>query len=707
MPAPLNLFTNPEATSAFVGLLRSICDRMKVAFSANEVNRSLSDLVLDDGSATNPNGDDWLNQLGDPLGIRFRFVPSTFRELIYATSGGAPLLVRAAEQNQEFPAGHFVILGPRRRGRWEIQTGEGTQWVSQRWLKRNSYQTSDGQYEWFLPQTTLSYETASAFHYRSATSDQPLKPFSRLLSMLKLETADVRTVLIFSIVMGILSLSLPLAVEAIVNTIAFGRYLQPLVILALMVFVFLAFRAGISVLMHVVVEYMQRRIFVRFVDDVANRLVRVPLVHFRKYHGPELVNRFFDIVTVQKVVSKLLLDTLMLVLQTIIGLGLLAFYHPFLLGYDIGLLIMMTVVLYVLGRGAVRTAIDESGVKYQTAAWLQQMAMNPLMFKFGGSMGFAINQADETSAKYIFTRSKHFRIVIRQFAFSMVMQTVAATVLLGLGGYLVIEKQITLGQLVAAELIVTVILGSFAKIGKDLESFYDLLAAVDKVGKLMDMPVDTGDRLHLPQRSGPCSLELVELKFKSSGDELNQQIEPGQAIAIVGRTGAGKSRLIEVIAGQYPTKQGFVRLNEFRVDSLSFESLQAKVAFVREVAVFEASVADNIRLGRRDVSSEMLTTVIDRLGLQYHVSMLPEGLETKLQNSGYPLSSGAAIRLNLARALVSKPSILLVDGLIDRLPDDDIADVLARLESFKSDTTMVIGTGRVAVANWADSKIEL
>ena len=698
------LLANPETTREFVALIHVICDDMAVAFSANDVNRSLADAELGAESMSN---NQLLNRVGEPLGIQFRSMEGSFSELVLATTAGKPLLVRGSEGMGGGKSGYFAVRQKRAMGRLRVFSNGQTRSYTQRSLKRQAHRNEVGNYQWHLPQSSLAFESASAFNFRSGTKEQPLKPFARLLLLFRAETEDIRSVAIFSIVMGLLSLTLPLAVEAIVNTIAFGRYLQPLLVLSLIVFVFLAFRAALGVLTNVVVEYIQRRLFVRFVDDLVSRLLRVPLVQLKKYNGPELVNRFFDVVTVQKVTAKLLLDTLMLFIQTIVGLTLLAFYHPFLLGYDIGLIFMMSVVLTIMGRGAVKTAIDESAIKYQTAAWLQQVVLHPLTFRFGDAMGFAVHRADELSSDFVHARERHFRIVLRQYEFSMMMQTIAATVLLGLGGYLVIEKQITLGQLVAGELIVTVILGSFAKIATDLESFYDLLAAVDKIGKLLDLPVDTGDKLHLVRRPGPAGVKLVGLQFKSDSEQLNLEVRPGNVLAITGRTSAGKSKLIEILAGQYPATSGYVLLNDSRVDSTSFESLQSQVGYVREVAIFEGTVDENIRVGRSAVSSERLSEMLEQLDLQDHVSELSEGLNTRLHVSGYPLSTGVAIRLTLARALAARPSVLFIDGLIDALSDDEIEALLHRLERFKAETTIVISTGRLVIENWADQRLKL
>jgi putative ABC transport system ATP-binding protein len=581
--------------------------------------------------------------------------------------------------------------------------------VGAAWVKKNFLKPGQDKFHWLLAQQTLAAAGASSFQYDSSGgTGQPMRPLRRLIALLRPEAGDVKTIFVFSLVVGLLSLTTPLAVEAVVNTIAFGRYLQPLVILSLIVLIFLGFRAFLQILMTVIAEFIQRKLFVRTVEDLSYRLTRVPLPTWRKYHGPELVNRFFDIVNVQKITAKLFLDTLMLVLQTLIGLSVLAFYHPFLLGYDIGLLALMTVVLYSIGRGAIKTAKDESQLKYETAAWLQEIVRHPSTFKFNGGMGFAINRADELTASYINHRQTHFEILLRQISFSMVMQVIAATTLLALGGYLVIIKQLTLGQLVAAELIVTVILGSFAKIGKDLESFYDLMASVDKLGKLFDLPVEAMDQLVLPRSKQACGLTLAGLKLDADAKgPCNIEIEPGTSLAVHGSSELRRSRLIEVLVGQTKAAEGYVLIDDYRIDTVSAESLQESVSLIREIEIFEGTVDENIRMGREGLGSDRVNHVIEQLGLGSFVTGLDDGLKTKLSISGYPLSQGEAIRLVLARTLIARPNVLFVDGLIDRLSDSATLDVLKRLKSFEGQTTIVISTGRRVIADWAGRNLDI
>ncbi|MEM9412003.1 MAG: ABC transporter ATP-binding protein, partial [Planctomycetota bacterium] len=648
-----------------------------------------------------------LNAIGKQLGIRFREMTGSMVELVNTVNDSGPILLRPSVSDVTDEDNSILVLQVQSRNRLLIHQHGADQLKSVSWLQNQLMVNSESQFDWLLIQPLLAAESASRYHYQTGTTSEPLKPLRRLFALLKPEATDIRNIIIFSVVVGLLSLTLPLAVEAVVNTIAFGKYLQPLIVLCLIVLVFLGFRAGLSVLMTIVAEVIQRKLFVRTVEDLSYRLTRVPLSTWQKYHGPELVNRFFDIVTVQKVSAKLLLDTLMLGLQTVIGLSVLAFYHPFLLGYDIGLLAMMTIILYFIGRGAVKTATDESQLKYETAAWLQEIVRHPSTFKFNGGLGYAINRADELAAKYIHHRQDHFRILLRQISFAMVMQVVAATVLLALGGYLVIERQMTLGQLVAAELIVTVILGSFAKVGKDLESFYDLMASVDKLGKLFDLPVEPANKLQLAWQPGAYSLELVDFQQGHGTTPANITMDAGKIISLYSPSGLQRRKLVEALVGQIKPDSGHVLLDDFRVDAISAESLQEKVSLIREIELFEGTVDDNLRLGRANVGSADVNRIVQRLGFSKTIANLPNGFATKLCISGYPLSPDQAARLVIARALITQPGILFIDGLLDRLSDEEVEDLLPQLNSFNETTTIIVATGRRSIAKWAEQCIDM
>ena len=529
-----------------------------------------------------------------------------------------------------------------------------------------------------------------------------MAPFARLIGLLRPEKKDLWVILVFSGLVGLLALASPVAVEALVNTVAFGRYLQPVVVLAILLFTFLAFAAAMRALITFIVEVLQRRLFVRVVEDLAYRLPRVQQQALDHQHGPELANRFFDIVTVQKTLSTLLLDGIFIVLQTVIGMAVLAFYHPFLIGFDVVLLALIAFAILGLGRGAVNTAVRESKAKYAVAAWLEELARHSTAFKLHDGTAFALDRADQLAVNWLDARRAHFRIVMRQILFALGLQTLAATALLGLGGWLVILGELTLGQLVAAELIVMIIVGSFTKLGKYIESLYDLLAAVDKLGHLFDLPTEPHNKLFHLRARVPAEVYIREATYAFDSHvvlkDFSLELKPGESVAVVGPAGTGKSTLVDLICGMREPTSGHIELDGIDLRELRPDSLREHLAAARSIEIFHGSIAENVHLNRPYISALDVREALSTVGLLDELLKLPHGLNTELQTHGAPLSSSQAARLMLARAIVGRPRLLLIDGTLDVLPDEQIAELLGRLSRDDVPWTLLITTGRRVIA---------
>ncbi|MCF7785758.1 MAG: hypothetical protein K9N47_06525 [Prosthecobacter sp.] len=328
-----------------------------------------------------------------------------------------------------------------------------------------------------------------AYHAHDAVS-----PARRFIRLLLAEKQEVRTLLMFSVISALLYLAVPMAVDAIVSNLAFGGqsrpYVQALVIVSLVLFGCLGLQAVVTGFQFYVSDMIQRRIFVRVASDLAYRLPRVKAQVHDEVHAPEMVNRFLDVVTAQKSTALLLLDGVNLVFGGLIGMLLLSLYHPLLLLFAAVLLILIVLSLWLLGRGAVDTSIEESRMKYDMVNWFEEVAHFPFLFKGPGGSRMAYERANELSTGYVMARSRHFRVLMRQIAALLTLQVVASAALLVVGGYLVISQQITLGQLVASEIIMSGIVASLAKLGKKLEAWYDAMAAMDKLGHIFDLETE-------------------------------------------------------------------------------------------------------------------------------------------------------------------------------------------------------------------------
>ncbi|WP_425613661.1 peptidase domain-containing ABC transporter [Anatilimnocola sp. NA78] len=538
-----------------------------------------------------------------------------------------------------------------------------------------------------------------------------MTPFRRLLSLLRPEATDIAVVVLFSLVIGILSLATPITVEALVNTVAFGRYLQPLFVLALMLFTFLGFAAILKGLQTYIAEVIQRRIFVRVVAYLADRLPRVNHEAFTKGHGPELLNRFFEVITVQKSAALLVLDGITIVITGVVGMVVLAFYHPFLLGFNLFLVGAVLFAIFALGRGAVDSAIDESYKKYAVAAWLQQLALYPTTFKLAGGLPQAMEKADELTVAYLEARQSHFHVLFRQIIFTLGLQAIAAACLLGIGGFLVINGQLTLGQLVASELIVAVVVGSFAKLGKHMESYYDLLAACDKLGHLFDLPTERLEGLTPPRQNlgARVQFQCVELELGAAqhSPPLTMIIEAGERVALTGPPGSGKSSILEILYALKEPAHGYVEFDSLDLRSVAPPRLREQVALVQSIELIEGTIAENVHLHRDSVTHQQVRNALEAVGLWNEIMALTGGLETRVPLGGGTLSNSQAIRLMIARAIAGQPRLILIDSILDQLSEMHLRFVFDAVAKAERSCTVVLVTSRESLFELCDRTIPL
>lgn len=608
-----------------------------------------------------------LREAAVEIGLQVRDVWLSPVEVAGAVRAGQPVVT--LRRSNDNPQGWMLLLD-RRWGkvcRADLG-GKDHRWISVDDLERELGCASDQRLPWLLCDPGVSSEVSAEDH------DDAIPPLRRLMQLVRPDRADLWSILVFGALVGGLTLATPVAVQQLVNSVALGGLMQPVVVLALLLFAVLAFAAALSALQAYVAEIVQRRIFVRVATDLAQRLPRVRLEAFDRQHGPELVNRFFDVMTVQKLGAILLLDGVALALQTLIGLLVLSFYHPLMLAFSVVLVAGIAVVAAVLGRGAVPTAIAESRSKYAVAGWLEEIARHAPELKTTGAARYAVERADTLAREYLRARSAHYRIVFRQLAGALGLQVFASSALLGLGGGLVIAGQLTLGQLVASELIVTAIVASFAKLGKHLESFYDLLAAVDKLGHLFDLPVERNDGITPEPATGGSTLAFRNVSFEYGNrrviDNLDFHVGAGERVALIGPTGSGKSTAFDLILGLRAPSAGYIALDGVDLRELRLDALREQIVRVGGAEIIEGTIENNVRMGRGHVTALSIRDALAAVGLLDHVLQLPEGLRTYLSTDGQPLSRGQAVRLDLARAIAGRPRMILLDETMNVLDEE-------------------------------------
>lgn len=492
-------------------------------------------------------------------------------------------------------------------------------------------------------------------------------PFQRLRTILKEERKDIAVILIYTFLSSSLSLIIPLTANAIVNTIAAGVFLQPLIVLTIILFVVLLFVGAFKVFQFYLVEILQQRVFAKI---ALNLCVKVPLISHKawmKEYLPEVLNKFFDVQKVQKNLAKIIIDAPTSVLQIIIGLTLMAIYSPVLFIFDLLILLFIPFVTVVLGRNGVKTSINESSQMYRVAGWLQELARCQKSFKVDGCSEYFYNKTDKRVLGYLKERRKHFKILFRQAIANYFFYAIATAGIFGIGGWLVIEKQLTLGQLVASELIILILLTALQNLINLFSDWYELLTALDKIGQITDLETERAKGRNLLNYSDGFEVICKNVSFSYNDNNtilknLNFSITSGEFISLAGASGAGKTTLALMLCGLLEPQGGNIELNSLDIRDIDLKSLRKSVAFVSgSNELFEGTVEENILVGRENISPQDVSWALKVTQLYEQVWELPDGIKTKLVSSGTSLSRGQKQKLLIARAIADKPKLLILD----------------------------------------------
>ena len=518
--------------------------------------------------------------------------------------------------------------------------------------------------------TALTWRAmVSHFYTEEHDSTEPLTPVKRLFRLLENEKKDIGYIYVYAIVIGLISLSLPIGIQSIINLISGGRFFNSVIVLISLVIVGVLVSGGLQIMQMTLVEILQRRIFAKASYELAFRIPRIKMESLAGYYPPELMNRFFEVMNIQKGLPKLLIDISAAFLQIVFGLLLLSFYHPFFIVFTGFLVFLVYFIFRFTGNKGLETNLKESKYKYKMAQWFEELARTISSFKLAGTTNLPLEKTDKFVNNYLIYRKKHFAILVLQYGNLLAFKTLVTAGILIIGTVLVVDRQITLGQFVASELVIIIVVGALEKIILNIDIIYDLLTAVDKLGFITDLPLEQNKGFVnvLPYREKGMELGLKDLRFSFPNSEkealngLSMHIPSGSRFCISGFNESGKETLARLLGGIYTDYTG-----NFNVNGISFRDIE--INHYRDLVsknfdrteIFDGTILENITLGKPGISFKDVTEVLHNLHLMDDINRLADGILTELVGTGNMLSNSVLEKIILARCLVVKPALLII-----------------------------------------------
>ncbi len=524
-------------------------------------------------------------------------------------------------------------------------------------------------------------------------------PLQRFYNLLRLDRKDIVQIFFYAIFSGLISLSLPLGIQAIINLIQSGRVSISWIVLVIIVVIGVALVGILSLMQLRITENLQQKIFVRSSFEFGYRLPKIKFEELYNQYPPELANRFFDTLTIQKGTSKLLIDFSTALLQIIFGVFLLSLYHPFFIFFGVLLCILLYLIFKFSYYPGLSSSLKESKYKYKVVSWLQEIARNNFSFRKQENFEFALQKNDQLVAEYINYREKHFKIIKRQYTQLIGFKVIITASLLLIGGYLVLNQKMNIGQFVAAEIIILLVISSVEKIIVGLESLYDVLTSVEKIGQIVDLKMEEVSEIKTDYCFTNISIttENVRFRYPDSTDnilsEINLNIEPSEKIYLDGTNGSGKSTLIRLLSGFIQPTSGSFFINDDTYRKIDLTHYRSQISAITQGETpFEGTIMENITLNNPAISNEDIKWAIESVQLGSFIKTLPNGLDTKIYPDGRQLSSSNAQKILLARSIVSKPKILFYEDPLDKMDKDATKEIIEFITHPTNKWTVIVSS---------------
>jgi putative ABC transport system ATP-binding protein len=343
----------------------------------------------------------------------------------------------------------------------------------------------------------------------------------------------------------------------------------------------------------------------------------------------------------------------------------------------------------IWGRRAIRSAVELSHRKHYSAGWLESLGHANGFYKTEMHIAEALRRTDEVTGLYMEQHRRHFRHHFSQTLSFLFIYAAASAALLGLGGWLVIIGELSLGQLVAAELVLSAVFLGVSQLGIYLSYFYDICGAVDELSLFFKVEQDQPKQAHA-RIQGDSSLSFNKVVVGPT-ITLDFKIPAGARVCVYADSHRAQRVFTNLVRGHAEPDSGYIAVGGKDLRELKAYEMRQEIIVLDRPNAVETSIREYLQLSAPTPEPVDVMALLDIVGLAETVTQLPQGLDTEIVGTGWPLSIVETMQLKLAAAIASRPRVLVLTQAYDGMPEVFLLRAMEALQE-RGETTIVYFT---------------
>jgi ABC-type bacteriocin/lantibiotic exporter with double-glycine peptidase domain len=535
----------------------------------------------------------------------------------------------------------------------------------------------------------------------------------KLLALLHHERDEINSIYFYAILSGLIQLSVPLGIQSIIGFVMGAQMVTSIYVLIFLVVIGVFLVGMCQINQMKIIEKIQQRIYTRYAFRFSEVIPQFDILKSDSVYLPEHVNKFFDVLNVQKGISKILLDIPLASIQIILGIVLLALYHPIFIFFGFMFLFFLILILKYTSNKGIQTSMIESKYKYETVSWLQDMARIIKSFKFSQGSGLNLYKTDKNVMGYLKARTEHFGVLLVQYRILVAFKVIISFAMLGIGTYLLVNQSLNIGEFIAAEIVILMLISATEKLIGNLENIYDVVTGLEKLHSVLETPIEKNGSIELKEDTEGIKIDLVNFGMKyhaqdSLFEEANFSISKNKLIGIVGKEGTGKTSLLKILSAGYSQYHGTILMNQIPLVNYNLESFRKKVGiYIYPMEIFKGTLFENVSLNRTGIEEQDILKLIKEIGFDEFMIQFPDGFDTRIDASGKKLATNITKKILLLRALINQPKLILLDEPLAGLSEYAKEKLWSYLNKIKSHTTIIISTNDKSTLKNCDELINI